>query len=124
RRPVFRQGLTMLIAVTVYGLATVLFGLSNIFWLSLAALAVSGAADTISSILRQTVRQMVTPDHLRGRMTALNMIFFTGGPQLGNLEAGLVAALVGAPWSVISGGIGCLLAVGWVAARASVLRNY
>jgi MFS family permease len=124
RRPVVRQGLTMLLAVAVYGLATVLFGLSHIFWLSMAALVVMGAADTLSSILRQTIRQMNTPDNLRGRMTAINMIFFTGGPQLGNLEAGLVASVVGAPWSVISGGIGCLLAVAWVAARAPVMRNY
>lgn len=124
RRPIVRQGLTMLLAVFVYGLATVLFGMSHLFWLSLVALAIAGGADTVSSILRQTVRQLGTPDHLRGRMTALNMIFFTGGPQLGNLEAGLLASLVGAPWSVMSGGIGCMLAVAWVAARAPILRNY
>ncbi len=124
RRPVVRQGLTMLVAVSVYGCATILFGLSHIFVLSLVALAIAGAADTISSILRQTVRQMGTPDHLRGRMTSINMIFFTGGPQLGNLEAGLVASVAGAPLSVISGGIGCLLAVAWIGSRAAVLRNY
>lgn len=124
RRPVVRQGLTMLIAVAVYGFATVLFGISRIFWFSLLALVLSGAADTVCSILRQTIRQMDTPDHMRGRMTAVNMIFFTGGPQLGNLEAGLVASLVGAPWSVISGGIGCLLAAAFVASRAPILRNY
>ena len=124
RRPVIRQGLTMLIAVAVYGLATILFGVSHTFWLSLTALAIGGAADTVSSILRQTVRQMDTPDHLRGRMTAVNMIFFMGGPQLGNLEAGLVASVAGAPWSVITGGIGCLLAVIIVAMRAPILRGY
>ena len=124
RRPVVRQGRTMLWAICVYGLATVLFGMSRIFVLSLAALALAGAADTVSSILRQTIRQMGTPDHLRGRMTAINMIFFMGGPQLGNLEAGLVASAVGAPWSVISGGLGCLLAAAWIASRATVLRNY
>ncbi len=124
RRPVVRQGRTMLAAVAVYGFATVLFGMSHLFWLSLAVLALAGAADTISSILRQTIRQMGTPDHLRGRMTSINMIFFMGGPQLGNLEAGLVASVAGAPLSVISGGIGCLLTVAWIASRAPVLRNY
>ena len=122
--PIVRQGLTMLLAVSVYGLATILFGVLHIFPMSLLALSVAGGADTVSSILRQTIRQMGTPDHLRGRMTAINMIFFTGGPQLGNLEAGLVAALTGAPWSVISGGIACLLAVAWIGARAPVLRSY
>ena len=124
RRPILRQGLTMLSAVAVYGLATLVFGLSHLFWLSLAALAVAGAADTTSSILRQTIRQMGTPDHLRGRMTSINMIFFMGGPQLGNLEAGLVAGLAGAPVSVVTGGIGCLLTVAWIASRAPVLRHY
>lgn len=124
RRPVVRQGLTMLLAVAVYGLATILFGLSRTFYVSLAALVLAGGADTVSSILRHTIRQMDTPDHLRGRMTGINMIFFTGGPQLGNLEAGVVASLVGAPWSVISGGIGCLLAAAWVAVRAPLLRHY
>ncbi len=124
RPPIVRQGLTMLVAVAVYGLATVVFGSSHFFLLSLAALAVSGAADTIGSILRQTVRQMGTPDHLRGRMTSINMIFFTGGPQLGNLEAGLVASVAGAPMSVVLGGAGCLLTVLGIAAGAPVLRNY
>ncbi len=124
RRPVARQGLTMLCAVAVYGLSTIVFGCSQLIYLSLAALAVTGAADTVSSILRQTIRQMGTPDHLRGRMTAINMIFFTGGPQVGNLEAGLVASAMGAPFSVVSGGIGCLLAVTWIASRAKVLRTY
>jgi MFS family permease len=124
RRPIVRQGATMLAAVGVCGLATTLFGLSHFFWLSAIALALTGAADTVSSILRQTIRQMDTPDHLRGRMTAINMIFFMGGPQLGNLEAGVAASLVGAPGSVISGGIGCLLAVAWVARKCPLLRGY
>ncbi|MEK6631406.1 MAG: MFS transporter, partial [Acidobacteriota bacterium] len=67
-------------------------------------------------VFRSIIRQMETPDHLRGRMTGVNMVFFMGGPQLGEVEAGLVANWWGAPISVISGGIGCLLATGWVAA--------
>lgn len=123
-RPVVKQGHTMLLAVAIYGIGTIVFGMSHLFWLSIVALVVCGGADTVSSILRHTVRQMGTPDHLRGRMTAINMIFFTGGPQLGNLEAGLVASAVGAPLSVITGGIGCMFAVVWIAARAPVLRQY
>ncbi len=123
-RPVVRQGRTVLWAVTLYGAATVVFGWSKLFWLSWVALAVGGVADSISTIMRQTIRQLVTPDRLRGRMTSVNMIFFMGGPQLGELEAGLVATWLGAPWSVITGGLGCLLTVALVAARAPMLRNY
>ena len=123
-KPIVRQGQTILWAVVVYGLATVLFGASRLFWLSWLALAVTGVADSVSTVLRQTIRQLVTPDRLRGRMTSVNMIFFMGGPQLGELEAGLVATWLGAPWSVITGGLGCLLTVALVAARAPRLRDY
>jgi hypothetical protein len=123
-RPIVRQGRTVLWAVVLYGAATVVFGASKLFWLSWMALAFGGVADSISTILRQTIRQLVTPNRLRGRMTSVNMIFFMGGPQLGEFEAGLVATWLGAPWSVITGGLGCLLTVALVAARASTLRNY
>lgn len=119
-----RQGLTVIIAVGVYGAATLGFGLSHIFWVSLVMLAISGAADTVSTVLRQTIRQLVTPDYLRGRMTSVNMIFFMGGPQLGELEAGVVASAFGAPVAVISGGIGCLLAVGIALFKSKSLVNY
>jgi len=92
--------------------------------LSLAALAVVGAADSVSTVMRQTIRQLATPDAIRGRMTSVNMIFFMGGPQLGELEAGLVASVWGAAASVISGGIACLVATGWVAASTPELRRY
>ena len=114
----------ILVSVAIYGLATAVFGASPWFWLSWAALAVSGAADTVSTVLRQTIRQLVTPDHLRGRMSATMMLFFMGGPQLGNVEAGLVARWIGAPLSVITGGIGCLIAVGLVAVKGKELREY
>jgi MFS family permease len=124
RQPIHRQGLTVIWAVVVYGMATVAFGISHWFLLSWIALAVVGGSDTVSTILRQTIRQLVSPDRLRGRMTAVNMIFFMGGPQLGEFEAGVVASLFGAPLSVISGGVACLLATAWVARRADVLRGY
>jgi MFS family permease len=119
-----RQGATVVAAVAVYGAATVAFGLSRIFWLSVAMLAIVGAADTVSTVLRMTIRQLVTPNHLRGRMTSVNMIFFMGGPQLGELEAGVLARFVGAQLSVITGGIGCLVAVGIAAIKAKNLLAY
>jgi len=119
-----RQGPTVVAAVAVYGAATVAFGLSRVFWLSVAMLAIVGAADTVSTVLRMTIRQLVTPNHLRGRMTSVNMIFFMGGPQLGELEAGVLARFVGAPLSVITGGIGCLIAVAVAAIRAKSLLAY
>ena len=121
---IVRRGPWLLWAVAAYGLATVAFGFSRSFWLTFACLAATGAADTISMVIRNIVRQLETPDRLRGRMTGINMIFFIGGPQLGELEAGLVANWVGAPLSVITGGIGCLLATGWVAGTTPALRRY
>jgi MFS family permease len=119
-----RQGPILLIAVTGFGLATVIFGVSRIFWLTFIALAITGVTDGISTIIRNTIRQLQTPDRLRGRMTSVNQMFFMGGPQLGELEAGLVAQGFGAPLAVISGGLGCLVAVTWVAYRYPDLRRY
>lgn len=119
-----RHGRTLVAAVFVFGLATILFGLSTTFAMAFVALFFTGAADTVSTIIRQTVRQLNTPDQVRGRMVSINMIFFMGGPQLGELEAGLVAGWFGAPVSVISGGIGCLIATAWVARKWPVLWRY
>jgi MFS family permease len=119
-----KQGATVIGAIAVYGAATIAFGLSKIFWFSLLMLAVTGAADTISTVLRQTIRQLVTPNHLRGRMTSVNMIFFMGGPQLGEMEAGVVARLLGARSSVVLGGVGCLLAVMLATQMAASLLRY
>jgi len=119
-----RQGKAVLVSVAVFGAATVVFGLSRWFWLSLLMLGLTGASDTVSTVLRQTIRQLVTPDHLRGRMTSVNMIFFMGGPQLGEFEAGAVAALIGATLSVVMGGAGCLIAVAVAAFWARSLVHY
>jgi predicted MFS family arabinose efflux permease len=75
-------------------------------------------------VIRNVVRQMETPDELRGRMSGVNMVFFMGGPQLGELEAGLVANWMGARFSVVSGGIACLIAVAWIAVETPALRKY
>ena len=119
-----RQGLIVIVSVAVFGATTIAFGLSRVFWFSLLMLAVMGAADTVSTILRQTIRQLTTPNNLRGRMTSINMIFFMGGPQLGEAEAGTLAALVGAPLSVVTGGVGCLLAATFALGAAKNLRRY
>ena len=124
RRTFPRQGRLVIGSVAIFGLATIGFGLSRTFWLSLLMLAITGAADTVSTVLRQTIRQLSTPNHLRGRMTSINMIFFMGGPQLGEVEAGAVAALVGAPLSVVIGGLGSTLAAFVAAAKAKSLLNY
>jgi MFS family permease len=119
-----RRGVVLLWAVAGYGLATVVFGLSRSFWLTFFCLAMTGATDTVSMIIRNVVRQLETPDRLRGRMTGINMVFFMGGPQLGELEAGAVANWFGAPLSVVSGGIGCLIAVASIAFGTPKLRHY
>jgi MFS family permease len=122
--PLKRQGWVVIVSIAVFGAATIAFGLSRAFWFSLLMLALTGGADTISTILRQTIRQLVTPNKLRGRMTSINMIFFMGGPQLGEVEAGTLAALVGAPLSVVTGGVACLIAAVIALGAARNLRRY
>lgn len=119
-----RQGPLLLWAVVVYGLSTAVFGLSTSFWLSLLMLAVNGAADTVSMVVRGTIRNLETPDELRGRMVSVNMLFFAGGPQLGEIEAGVAARLLGGPLSVAAGGLACALMSGGVAAAVPELRRY
>lgn len=119
-----RQGKVVLWSVVAYGFATVVFGLSSWLPLSLAALALVGAADSVSTVMRQTIRQLATPDSIRGRMTSVNMIFFMGGPQLGEMEAGTLAAIVGPALSVSFGGVGVLVAVALAAALSPTLRAF
>ena len=119
-----RRGQALLWAVVVYGGATILFGLSTNFMVTFVCLALTGAADTVSMVIRNLVRQLTTPDRIRGRMTSVNMIFFMGGPQLGELEAGLVANAFGPVVSVVSGGIGCLIVTAFIAAGTPQLRQY
>ena len=124
REEVQRQGWVLLISVGVYGLATALFGLSTVFWLSYAIFALTGAGDTVSTVIRGTIRQINTPDRLRGRMTSINMIFFMGGPQLGEMEAGAVAAVFGVPVALVTGGLATVALTGWIAWKYPRLRNY
>ena len=108
-RELRRQGPIFLLSVVVFGLATIAFGLSTTFALAMIALLLIGAGDAVSTVIRNTIRQLQTPDHIRGRMTSVNQIFFMGGPQLGEVEAGVVASLFGVPFAIVSGGVGCIL---------------
>jgi len=119
-----RQGAAMLWAVALYGAAIAVFGISPWFWLSFLMLALSGGADTVSMVIRQTIRQTLTPDELRGRMSSVNMIFFMGGPQLGEVEAGVVARLLGVRVAVGSGGLLCAATAAAVALLVPALRRY
>jgi len=119
-----KQGLFLMGSVVVFGAATIVFGLSRYFILAWCALAVIGAADSVSTIIRNTIRQIRTPDELRGRMTSVNQIFYQGGPQLGEIEAGLMAQFFGAPFAILSGGIGCILGVLWISRRWPQLVGY
>ena len=117
-------GLVVLVAVFFFSLFTALFGLSTSLPFSLVCLALIGASDTVSMVLRQTIAQLATPDAMRGRMQSVNMIFFAGGPQLGELEAGVVARWAGASFSVVSGGVACIAVVVIVGLYSQRLRDY
>jgi MFS family permease len=119
-----KQGALFLGAVFVFGLATVAFGAATSFAMAWIALAVTGAADAVSTIIRNTIRQLQTPDEMRGRMTSVNQIFFQGGPQLGELEAGAVAQAFGTPFAIISGGIGCIIGLGFILFKWPKIWSY
>jgi MFS family permease len=118
------QGKTLLIAVALFGLCLIGFGLSHLFWLSLIFLAGEGAADTVSMILRGAILQLATPDELRGRTTAVHMTFAMGGPQLGQLRAGILAGLIGPVGAVVSGGLAVVAVVATMATLVPKVRLY
>jgi MFS family permease len=115
RWPVHRHaGRTLLTVVALYGVSIVVFGLSQWMWLSLLALAVGGGLDMVSVVLRQTILPLVTPDELRGRVNAVEMVFISASNELGAFESGLAAALVGAVPAVVLGGVVTIaIAVSW-----------
>lgn len=125
RWPLERKvGRTMLLAVAVYGLCMLVFGLSTSFVLSLAALAVSGGADMVSVVVRQTLVQIETPNDMRGRVSAVNSVFIGASNQLGEFESGATAALMGPVGSVVAGGIGTLLVAAlWLKAFPALARR-
>ena len=119
-----RQGLVFLGAVTFFGASTIAFGLAPSVAVAFVALMFIGGSDSVSTIIRNTIRQLQTPDYIRGRMTSVNQIFFMGGPQLGEIEAGAVAQLFSAPFAIVSGGIGCLVAVFLIVRKWPVLLAF
>jgi Transmembrane secretion effector len=112
-----RQGRAVLLAVVAWGLAITVFGLAAWLPLALAMLAVAGAADVFSAVFRNTILQLTVPDGLRGRLSAIHIAVVTGGPRLGDLESGGVAAIAGPRFSVVSGGLACLAGVALIAWR-------
>jgi MFS family permease len=123
RPPIARGGRTLLAAVAVFGLATIVFGLSTWFPLSLLALFVLGAADNISVVIRSTVLQLLTPDSMRGRVSAVGVIFIGTSNEIGELESGVAAQWLGLTLTVAGGGVMTLLTVAAVAAIWPQLRQ-
>lgn len=123
RPPIERTGPTLLWAVAGFGIATILFGLSTSFWLSLAMLIALGALDYISVVIRHTILFTHTPDVMRGRVGAVNSIFIGASNELGGFESGAMAALLGPVGAVVLGGVGTLAVVGTIARFAPQLRR-
>ena len=113
RRPIARHaGRWMFIAVAVFAVATLVFAVSRSLWLSIAALAVLGAADMVSVFVRQSLVQIVTPDHMRGRVAAVSTLFIGASNELGEFETGVVARVLGPVGAAIFGGVGSLVVTG------------
>lgn len=123
RPPVARAGRNLMLAVTGFGVTMVVFGLSPSFWLSLVALMFSGVFDGISVVIRRTILRLLSPDHLRGRIAAVNTVFIGSSNEIGALESGIAASLVGARMAVWAGGVVTLLVVAAAAWRAPELRQ-
>jgi MFS family permease len=119
-----RLGLIVIWAVLVWGVAIALAGLMGSLWLAAAMLAIAGAADSISSVCRSTINQTVTPDRMRGRMSAVFSLVVSGGPRLGDIESGTVAGAAGVRFSVVSGGLLCLLGVALIVVAFPPLARY
>jgi len=119
-----RQGLAVLVSVAVWGLAIVAFGFAASMWLAVLMLAVAGAADMVSAVFRTAILQVATPDELRGRLNGVFIAVVAGGPRLGDVEAGAVAAAVSPQFSVVSGGVACVLGVVLLAALVPAFARY
>ena len=123
-RPFARPGRALLIAVLLFGAASIVFGFSRSLPLSILAFVVAGMADQVSMTTRSVILQLSTPDALRGRVNAVNFIFIGASNELGDAESGFLASLTTATFSVVAGGVACLGVVGWIAGRMPELRNY
>ena len=125
RRPLRRRvGRTLMVSVALFGVCMVVFGLSGSFWLSMLALALSGAVDTVSVVVRQTLVQIETPDSMRGRVSAVNSVFIGASNQLGEFESGITAEWFGPVRSVVLGGLGTVaIALAWTQLFPALARR-
>ncbi len=119
-----RLGLIVIWAVVAWGAAIAVAGLAGSLWIAAALLALAGAADSVSAVCRTTINQTVTPDNMRGRMSAVFSLVVTSGPRLGDIESGSVAGAAGARFSVVSGGLLCLLGTAGIVLAFPALRRY
>jgi hypothetical protein len=124
RPPIERAGPTLMWMVAGFGAATIMFGVSRSFFFSLAMLFLIGAFDIVSVVIRHTLVQLITPDEMRGRVSAVNGVFIGASNELGRFESGLVASWFGPVFSVVSGGIGSIIVVAAIAARWPQLARY
>jgi Transmembrane secretion effector len=121
---VHRHGLGVVLSIAVWGVAVTLFGLASTLWLGLLLLAVAGAADTVSTVYRSTILQVATPPGMQGRLQGVFIVVVVGGPRLGDLEAGAVAATFNPQVSVVSGGLACLAGIGLLAVAVPAFVRY
>ena len=119
-----RQGLAVLVSVCIWGGSIAMFGFNRVLWLGLVLLGIAGAADMVSAIFRNTILQVATPDALRGRLQGVFIVVVTGGPRLGDFEAGTVANAFGVAASVVSGGLACIAGVALLAGRYRSFADY
>jgi MFS family permease len=122
RAPFEKSGQTLFLAVAGFGIATIMFGISTSFWLSMAMLALLGALDNISVVIRHTLVLTYTPDEMRGRVGAVNAVFIGASNELGGFESGVAASLLGPVGAVVFGGFGTLVVVGMIAWVSPQLR--
>jgi MFS family permease len=119
-----RQGLAVLISVGVWGASIAVFGFAHSLWFGLVMLAVAGAADMVSAIFRSTILQSATPDALRGRLQGVFIVVVAGGPRFGDVESGTVASLVSTEFSIVSGGLACLVGMVALAVKYPSFASY
>ena len=119
-----RQGWAVIVAVSVWGAAIALFGFTDTLWVALVLLAVAGWADVISAVLRNTMLQSTIPERFRSRMSSIQMAVVQGGPRLGDMESGAVATLTSIEFSVVSGGLACIVGAAVIGALLPVFRRH
>lgn len=119
-----RQGLAVVVSIAAWGASVALFGVVRVLWVGVVLLAVAGAADMVSAIFRSTILQVATPDALRGRLQGVFTVVVAGGPRLGDIESGTVASLVSTEFSVVSGGIACIVGLLALVARYPSFVRY